>query len=123
MKTIFILCGVSVVLAGALLWYELRPPSRFGTFVGAPKAEVSELVDHPKEALHKTFLIEGIIREQCTSMGCYFFFHEGKRHLRVDLADIAMTAPRRNGHRAEVEGQMVPFGDGYQFWASAIEFK
>ena len=68
-------------------------------------------------------MIEGIVKEQCTSMGCYFFFHEGDKILRVDLQDIAMNAPRRQGRPARVEGRMVVYGDGYQLWASAVEFK
>ena len=123
MKTILILCGIVAVLGGALLWYELRPKTQFGSFIGAPKAEVSNLIDRPNDYLQKTVAIEGTVREQCTTMGCYFFFVLEKRRLRVDMADIAMNAPRRNGHRARVEGQMVPYADGYQFWASAVELE
>jgi hypothetical protein len=39
------------------------------------------------------------------------------------LQEIAMNAPRRNGHPARVEGQVVPFDHGYQFIASAVEFE
>jgi hypothetical protein len=56
-------------------------------------------------------------------MGCFFFFLSGKNTLRVELQDIAMNAPRRNGRPARVEGQMVPHNDGYQFLASAVEFE
>jgi hypothetical protein len=56
-------------------------------------------------------------------MGCFFFFLSGKNMLRVDLQEIAMNAPRRNGRPARVEGQIVPYGDGYQFVASAVEFE
>jgi hypothetical protein len=55
-------------------------------------------------------------------MGCFFFFHSGKQSLRVDLQEVAMTAPMREGRRARVEGQLVPYGDGFQFYASAVEF-
>ena len=57
------------------------------------------------------------------SLGCYFFFHSGEKVLRVDLEEITMVAPRRNGRMARVEGQIVPRGDGYQFVASAVEFE
>ncbi len=123
MKPILILCGIVAVLGGALLWYKLRPESRFGTFIEAPKVEVADLIERPKDYLHRTVTIESTVREQCTTMGCYFFFLLDKRRLRVDLADVAMNAPRRNGHRARVEGQVVPYADGYQFWASAVEFE
>jgi hypothetical protein len=56
-------------------------------------------------------------------MGCYFFFLSGKNLLRVDLQEIAMNAPRRNGHIARVEGQLVPFDGGHQFLASSVEFE
>jgi len=41
----------------------------------------------------------------------------------VDLQDIAMTAPMKEGHAARVEGQMAPYNGGYQFSASAVEFE
>ncbi len=56
-------------------------------------------------------------------MGCFFFFHEGDKQLRVDIEQIAMNAPRREGRPARIEGQLVPFGDGYQLSAIAVEFK
>jgi len=68
-------------------------------------------------------VIEGTVRKQCTTMGCYFFFLSGQKMLRVDLEEITMTAPRRNGNTARVEGQIVPYGDGFQFVASAVEFQ
>ena len=39
-------------------------------------------------------------------MGCYFFIPSGTKMLRVELQDIAMNAPMREGHQARVEGQM-----------------
>jgi hypothetical protein len=122
MKTIFALCGLSLVIGGVLLYRTTREPNRFGAFAGASRAEVSDLIGRPKDYLHKTVTIDGEVREQCTSMGCYFFFLAGKEKLRIDIQEIAMTAPRRNGRKARVEGQIVPYGDGYQFVASAVEF-
>jgi hypothetical protein len=44
--------------------------------------------------------------------------------LRVELSEIAMTAPkRRNGRPARVEGQLMPYDHGYQLVATAVEFK
>jgi hypothetical protein len=123
MKTILILCALSLVVGVALIWHAVRLPSEYGAFTGAPKAEVADLIDRPKDFLHKSLTIEGTVREQCTTMGCYFFFLSGKNKLRVELQDIAMNAPRRNGRTARVEGQVVPYGDGYQFVASAVEFE
>jgi hypothetical protein len=56
-------------------------------------------------------------------MGCFFFFDTGKHTLRVDLKEIAMNAPEKEGHRARVEGRLMPYSDGYQLLASAVEFK
>lgn len=122
MKTILTLCAATLVLGAALIWNATRLPSRFGSFTGVARAEVADLIERPEMFLHKTVAIEGTVREQCTTMGCFFFFEWGKKKLRVDLQEIAMDAPRKNGHSARVEGQIVPFGDGYQFYASAVEF-
>lgn len=123
MKTILALCAATLIGLSIFLWQRFHLPNEFGQFTGAPHAEVQELIDHPEQNLHKLLHIEGIVRKQCTTMGCYFFFQPGDKMLRVDLADIAMNAPRKNGHYAEVEGQVVPYGQGeYQFMASAIKF-
>ena len=107
MRTIVIVCAVSLVLVGALIWRTARLPHQFGAFTGAPAAEVSDLINRPEEFLDKTVTIEGTVRRQCTTMGCYFFFLSGSDMLRVELKDIAMNAPRRNGHLARVEGQIA----------------
>ena len=122
MRTIFAICAVTLVLGAVLVWRVVRMPSQFGTFTGAPKAEVATLIDKPKDFLRKTVAIEGTVRQQCTTMGCFFFFFSGKNMLRVELQDIAMNAPRRGGRTARVEGQIVPYDHGFQFLASAVEF-
>ena len=122
MKTILALCA-TVLLGGAVFLYrESRMPNEYGTFTGAQKAPIAELIARPKDFLKKTVEVEGVVREQCDTMGCYFFFHEGSKILRVDLQEIAMNAPRKNGRPARVEGQMVKYGDGYQLYASAVQF-
>lgn len=124
MKAILALCGVILVAGSVAVYRATRPKLVYGEFVGAPLAKVAELAAQPKKNMGKTWAIEGIITKQCTSMGCFFFFVDGDKELRVDLAEIAMHAPKnRNGKPARAEGQMVPYGDGYQFWASAVEFK
>lgn len=123
MKAIFALCAAVLVAGGVYLYRATRLPTRFGDFGGAPAVAVSQLVANPKAYLHKRLAVDGVVSEQCTSMGCYFFFHDGDKTLRVDIAGVAMTAPRKNGHRARVEGQVMPYGDGYEFSASAVEFQ
>ena len=105
MKTILIFGALILVVGGMLLWRTLRLPSEYGKFTGAPKVEVADLIDNPQQFQRKMIRLEGEVRDQCTTMGCYFFFRS-----------------RRNGRIARVEGQVVPYGDGYQFVASAVEF-
>lgn len=123
MKIIFILCGLILVLGGIFVWRQWRLPVEYGTFIGAPKTEVIDLIEKPKDYLNKTVAIQGIIKKQCTTMGCYFFFESGNQSLRVDISELAMNAPMKNGHMAQVEGQIVPYDDGFQFWASAVHFE
>jgi uncharacterized protein YdeI (BOF family) len=123
MKKILILCTAILLFASVLIWRAVAKPSRFGTFTGAPKAEVATLIGQPKAFVGKTVLIEGTVTEQCQAMGCYFTFHSGKDSLKVDLQDVAMTAPMHEGRPARVEGQIVPRENGYQFFASAVEFR
>jgi hypothetical protein len=56
-------------------------------------------------------------------MGCFFFFRSGRETLRIDLQDIAMKAPMKEGHPARVEGQLVPYDGAYQLSATAVEFR
>ena len=123
MRTILTIAALILIAGGVLVWNATRLPDKFGDFTGAPQADVADVVARPQQYLHKTVLLEGEVRKQCTTMGCYFFFPAGRHYLRVDLADVAMNAPRREGHHARVEGQVVPYNDAYQFWASAVEFK
>ena len=123
MRTIIAIC-VSALVAGTLVIFNaLRLPNQYGTFTGAPQTEVATLVEKPKEFLGKTVTVLGTVKEQCKTMGCFFYLSEGKKTLRVDLEEIAMKAPRKEGRSARVEGRIVPYGDGYQLFASAVEFE
>lgn len=124
MKAILALCAVVLAVGSVAIYRVARPASIYGSFETAPKVEVIRLIERPKDYMKKTVAIEGIITRQCTTMGCYFFFEAGDKTLRIDIAEIAMHAPKnKNGRMARVEGRMVPYGDGHQFWASAVEFK
>ncbi len=123
MKKILILCTLIVVVAAVVAWRAAATPARFGSFTGAPKSEVASVIADPKAFLGRTVELEGVVSEQCRSMGCYFFFRSGKNILRVDLQEIAMKAPMREGRKARVEGQTVPYDGGYQFFATAVEFE
>ena len=123
MKIIFAICIAFFVAGGLVIWNALRGPDQYGAFTGAPQAEVAALVEKPADFLGKTVTVAGTVQQQCKTMGCYFYFQAGKKTLRVDLEEIAMTAPRREGHSARVEGRMMPYGDGYQLFASAVKFE
>ena len=123
MRTIIAICAVSLLVGAFLVWRVTQAPKVFGNFASAPTVPVEDLIARPKSFIGKLVAAEGIISEQCKSMGCFFFFQSGKNTLRVELQEIAMTAPMREGHRVRVEGQIVPYGDGYQLYASAVEFK
>lgn len=122
MKKIVGICAITLAIISVFLWRAAAKPSVYGTFTGAPKVEVATLIADPKGHTGKLYEVEGTISEQCKSMGCYFFFKSGKDQLRVDLQEVAMTAPMHEGGKARVEGQVVPYSDGYQFYASAVEF-
>ncbi|MFN0101369.1 MAG: hypothetical protein ACKV2U_04680 [Bryobacteraceae bacterium] len=122
MRTILCLCAAILVIGGVLIWKLTQSPFLAGNFMGAPKTAVTDLIERPKDFMNKTVLVEGEIRQQCKVMGCFFFFNARDKQLRVDLEQIAMNAPKREGRLARVEGQIVLYGDGYQFQASAVEF-
>jgi uncharacterized protein YdeI (BOF family) len=123
MRNILILCALTGLMVTALVWRAVAQPSTFGTFTSAPRADVASLLAKPQDFLDKTVQIEGKITQQCKAMGCFFSFQSGTESLRVDIEDVAMKAPMREGHAARVEGQMAPYNGGYQFSASAVEFK
>ena|SRR5665647_134944 len=123
MKTIFALCGVILIAGSLFLWKSCQGPKVFGEFVNAPKVSVLEVINNPTEYLHKTVSIEGMVSNQCTSMGCYFFLVVGPKELRVDIAPVAMQAPKgQEGRKVRVEGRTIPYDKGYQFSATAVEF-
>jgi hypothetical protein len=123
MKKIFALCIVTAAIIAGLVWRAAVGPSHFGEFTDASQVQVADLAGQPYAYLGKTVEVEGTIAEQCKTMGCYFFFRSPKGSLRVDLQEIAMTAPMREGHSARVQGQLVPYDGGYQLSANAVEFK
>lgn len=123
MKTIFALCASILIFAAIWLEHSRSEPVRFGTFVSATPADVPSLLTRPEQFAGKTVSVQGRIAQQCRSMGCFFFFQFGRQALRIDLQEIAMHAPMREGKTARVEGQLVPYDGGYQLYATAVEFR
>jgi hypothetical protein len=123
LRVILAIC-ISTLVAGTLVvWNAMRWPDQFGTFTGIEHTEIAALVDTPKDFIGKTVAVQGTVREQCKTMGCFFYLQAGKKTLRVDLEEIAMKAPRKEGHSAHVEGRIGPYGDGFQLFATAVRFE
>lgn len=123
MRTILILCVLSLAGGAYFAWRAMQLPNNFGEFTGAPEVAVADVLEKPRDYVGKTVAVHGQVKEQCKAMGCFFFLASAKGNLRVELKDIAMDAPMREGRPARVEGQIVTYSDGYQLWASAIEFQ
>jgi hypothetical protein len=123
MRAILALCAMTLVIGGYFIWRAMQLPSEFGEFAGVPEVQVADILDRPTEFLGKPIAVRGIVRQQCKTMGCFFFFPSAKGNLRVELKDIAMDAPSREGRPARVEGQVVSYVDGYQLYASAVKFE
>ena len=123
MRVILAICLSTLIAGGLLIWNALRWPNQYGTFTGATQTETAMLIDKPTDFIGKTVTVAGTVREQCNTMGCFFYFYAGNKKLRVDLKDIAMKAPRREGHSARVEGRLEPYVEGYQLFATAVKFE
>lgn len=124
MRTILLICGV--ILAAIATWIVLnfRAPNHYGgAFTGAPTVAVSDLLERPADFLGKRVTILGQVEDQCPTTGCFFYFSAGNKRLKIELGDVVDTIPRRAGARVMVEGQLVPYGDSYQFLGIAAEFQ
>lgn len=124
MRNIFIICGLIVIVGLALLVMSFKVPNHYGAvFSGAPKVEVEALIERPTEFLSRQVTIEGKVADQCPATGCFFYFYSGTKKLKIELGDLGQKIPKKTGALAIVEGQLVPFGDSYQFLGTAAEFK
>ena len=123
MRTIIALCTLTLAAGAFFGWRAMQTPSRYGTFTGAPRVEVAAVLEHPRDFMGRTISVRGTVSQQCKTMGCYFYMPAGPKTLRIELEAIAMTAPRREGHEARVEGRVERHDDGYQIFATAVEFE
>jgi hypothetical protein len=122
-KTILILCTVTLVAVSVFVWRAVARPNRFGAFAGAPRAEVAALIERPADFVGQAVALEGEVTAQCKASGCFFSFRAGANALRVVLSDIVSTLPYREGRRARVEGELQGYSGAYQFYATAVEFQ
>jgi hypothetical protein len=123
MRTIIAVCVVTLFAGGLAMWQATQLRTVFGQFTGAPETAVADLIGSPIHFAGKTVLVKGPVRQQCKAMGCFFFLHAGQKRLRVNLEEIAMKAPMKEGHQARVEGEIVRYRDTYQLLATAVAFE
>lgn len=123
MRTILIICGLILVAGAAWLIMSLQTPKHYGAaFSAAPKVHVADLLERPAEFVGRPLTIEGKVEDQCPTSGCFFYFSAGTKKLKIELGDLAQKIPKRIGARVTVEGQLVPYGESYQFLGTAAEF-
>lgn len=123
MKRLLLVGGVALLASGLFFWHLSRQSHSFGKLLGAPPADVGDLVDRPREYLHRIVAIEGVVSEPCGTAGCSFLFvGSASKRLRVDLADIGTQPSVWAGSTVRVEGLLVPCGDGYELWATGVTF-
>lgn len=133
MKKIIIASGLAValVIGGAVMFSNQRE-DHFGlTFVGSPTVSVADLVTQPTEFLKKPVRIKGVVARQCPATGCWFYLSDPSqsgakdappKEIKVEMGDTVPKIPRHVGKFAAVEGQLIKYGDGYQFIGVAVTF-
>src|SRR5438128_1437213 len=106
MRKILVLCTLILIAGGFYVWRAMQLPTHFGEFSGAREVSLDDLVNRPTDFLGKTVAVRGAVKEQCRTMGCFFYLQAKNGKLRVELKDIAMDAPMHEGRPAHVEGQI-----------------
>lgn len=124
MRNIIIGSAILVVLGLALvLVWRSRPEHYGGEFKGLSPASIQALVEKPADFLKKEFKIEGKVMRQCPSSGCWFYLADSSsKEIKVEMSDAVAKLPTRVGKMATVEGQLIKFGDEYEFIGSGVEF-
>jgi hypothetical protein len=106
------------------LCYGSGPEHFAGALKGYPKAEIAALLHAPARFAHKNVTLAGKVTRQCPTMGCWFYLTDATgAQMRVDVSDTCGTLPARIGHKATVEGQLIPYGDAYSFVGTALEIR
>lgn len=129
MKSILILCGVIIVAAFALFaWKHSSREEHFGRpFAGMAVAAIPDIDAKPGDFLGRQVRITGQLKRQCPSSGCWFFLTDPAdaqaRELKVEMGDTTPRLPQRVGRRATVEGQLIKYGEDYEFIGEAVTFQ
>jgi hypothetical protein len=127
MKVILILCGL--ILAGAVTaFFVLRPKSNAcicgENLRGLEPAALAQVIGKPEDFLKKDIKIEGTVVRQCPHCTCWLLVRDAAGHeLRVEAGDLGHPVPYRPGRNVVVEGRLIRYGEGYEFVATAVEFR
>lgn len=129
MKPILILCGIIVAAAIAFLaWKSFQGDGHFGKpFTGLSAAPIASMVANPESYLGKPVSIRGVLKRQCPATGCWFFLADpadpAAKQLKVEMGDTTPKLPQRLGQTAHVEGQLIKYGDDYEFIGVGVTFE
>ena len=121
MKT-FVLSGTAL---GLLLVASCGGSEQYGQpFKGFPGLELAKLVEQPADQVRKEVRIEGVVSRQCPATGCWFYLKDPQgKEVKVEMGDTIPKLPPRTGRTAAVEGQLIKYGDRYEFIGTSVEFK
>lgn len=128
MKNIFILCAAIVIAAAAAMtWKFSRHDDHFGhPFTGLPAASIPQIMANPDDFLGRQVSINGVLKRQCPATGCWFYLSDPAdpkaQELKVEMGDTTPELPKRIGRPAHIEGQLIKYGEGYQFIGVAVTF-
>lgn len=128
MKAILILCATILVAAIAVVaWKFTSHENHFGKpFAGLPSATIPEIVARPDDHLGKPVSVTGKLLRQCPASGCWFYLADPAdskaQELKVEMGDTTPRLPQRLGQLAHVEGQLIKYGEGYEFIGVAVTF-
>jgi hypothetical protein len=128
MKAILIVCTTILVAAIAIIaWKFASREDHFGKpFAGLPAASIPEIIAKPGDYLGKPVSITGKLLRQCPATGCWFYLADPAdpkaQQLMVETGDTTPRLPKSIGKIATVEGQLIKYGEGYQFIGVAVTF-
>lgn len=115
---------VLVAALGALFFLKPASAEHYGNaFKGYAPVEIAALADRPTEYLKKDVTIEGNLGRQCPAKGCWFYLRDAAgKEVKVEMGDTTPNLPQRVGKTAKVEGQLIKYGDKFEFVGTAVEF-
>jgi hypothetical protein len=122
MKKILILCASVLVLGSTYMAYLFSRPEHYGKpFGNVPFISISQSM---QKNVTGTVRVEGEIVRQCPVSGCWFYLTDGKGHqLKAELGNTLPVLPKKIGHKAEVEGTLIPSADEPTLAGIAVEVR